>query len=360
MTDLKFETTIDCGWVNYWKNTKEFSKEEKIKYIKIEKPRQYVKCFGKDFSSYYEESLKISKNNKIYISKKYFERLYFKKDKVLMKINKNLMTLWDLSKRSSVFLNQNQLFNYYKLDWLNPYIGLLDFKRIKFSHIKKHKMSNIKDVLKFLYPNIPTGLILDFYKNSSTGKNYKHYTFINDLLNYVEDKNCINVEFNKLMNIFDTKYYRDIINMCDILNEKFKISWGSNRLKIFHDDLSKKLNHLKSSYKENKILTIKEEHTKLSLLNDSRIELITSSKRLLEEGCNLQHCVASYESRINSGQCAIYSIDWNDEKYTAEISNYEILQVRGFRNKDCPEDLYLFLKDNLCLLKNKENMAVAC
>jgi hypothetical protein len=83
-----------------------------------------------------------------------------------------------------------------------------------------------------------------------------------------------------------------------------------------------------------------------------KVELIADKDRLMKEGIEMEHCVASYAQMINRGQCCILSIPYEGERYTAEIgftgrmmadnnshSEYKLKQLRGFRNKPAPEGL---------------------
>lgn len=358
-SDVKFETILDYGWTVYWKQTKDFNKEQKIQYIKIQNPRQTVKCIGKNFESYYDEELKISKNKKIYIKKTYREQIYYKPNKVYCKTKGKFITLWDVQKNPMYLIKQDKLFKYYGVDWLFPYLRLVDLKKLKLSHIKKHNMTNIKDVCQFLYPNIPPNLILSKKDNRI---NYNYLWHINNLLNYASDKETINVQFEELIKKQDTDYsfkvlLQDVVKLCDILNEKFKISWSTKRLTQFHDDLVERFNLLKMSYLENRELVISPKHLKLAELQNSKIELITQSKRLLEEGINLSHCVGSYQSKIDAGLCAIYSILWNDERFTIEMNELNILQCRGANNKAPPNELMIFLAELISSHKDYKSMA---
>lgn len=80
------------------------------------------------------------------------------------------------------------------------------------------------------------------------------------------------------------------------------------------------------------------------------LEMITEKKRLLQEGVEQEHCVASYGNHINSGHCTILSLVYNEERYTCEIKRintnvfsgsigFAMTQCRGKRNKDAPTEL---------------------
>lgn len=53
-------------------------------------------------------------------------------------------------------------------------------------------------------------------------------------------------------------------------------------------------------------------------------ELIKTPKRLVNEGIMQKHCVASYDHKINSDLCMIYSVVFENVRHTIEI-----VQVNG-------------------------------
>ncbi len=78
-------------------------------------------------------------------------------------------------------------------------------------------------------------------------------------------------------------------------------------------------------------------------------ELIKDKQRLMQEGTEMEHCVASYANMINAGHCCILSIPYEGERWTAEIAvrnesdmegntkvAFLLKQLRGYRNKPAP------------------------
>ena len=67
-----------------------------------------------------------------------------------------------------------------------------------------------------------------------------------------------------------------------------------------------------------------------------------------EEGHTLRHCVATYTSRVADGTSIILFVRSMDnlEKpfYTMEVRKNKIIQCRGYRNHDMPEDVQKFVK----------------
>lgn len=72
---------------------------------------------------------------------------------------------------------------------------------------------------------------------------------------------------------------------------------------------------------EKNILTIHEKFAPLvvALDKDPRFKVLTKARALLKEGRDMSHCVASYVSRVNGGQCIIAQGRLNDERVTIEF-----------------------------------------
>jgi hypothetical protein len=140
------------------------------------------------------------------------------------------------------------------------------------------------------------------------------------------------------------------------VNESWLISdWAND-----HKTLGKKI-----SLKITSINRIRDEHRKLSRkiilrgVNEIKIhkrfntvkkllkkapfewEVIDNKNRLMDESMIMEHCVATYATKINSGMCCILHVkDEAGEGYTLEIDpKFNILQFRGFRNKPAPAKL---------------------
>lgn len=90
-------------------------------------------------------------------------------------------------------------------------------------------------------------------------------------------------------------------------------------------------------------------------------ELIKTKDRLVQESVELHHCVATYASKINGGRCAIFSIKYEEEQYTLEVSVHAIgedliftpVQFRGSCNKAAPDLIGKRVAEVLALNKCK-------
>lgn len=81
-------------------------------------------------------------------------------------------------------------------------------------------------------------------------------------------------------------------------------------------------------------------------------ELIDDKERLIQESLEMGHCVATYANKINSGQCGIFSIIYEGNRYTLELckSDKSMLyanQLKGKYNALAPHKLEHDIKDLL-------------
>jgi hypothetical protein len=134
------------------------------------------------------------------------------------------------------------------------------------------------------------------------------------------------------------------------LNRKVNCSWSARRLKEEHDEWSKEITDIVFT-EGDRPLNINDIFIEFSDM--SGFNLLTTTKEMNIEGRKQSHCVATYVNKVDSGSCAIYSID----DYTLElnskwIENYTkkvifINQFRGYKNCDAPKELYNLVLDKL-------------
>lgn len=141
------------------------------------------------------------------------------------------------------------------------------------------------------------------------------------------------------------------------LNKKLSLKLTSvNRVMDEHHKLSQQIR-----LKGIKSISVKPIYKKVMVdfpIKDA--ELIKDKERLLQEGISMEHCVASYGNMINQGQCAILSMPYEGERWTAEISvatdidmegnkkvSFQLRQLRGKRNKSAPTELSKIIERHL-------------
>lgn len=145
----------------------------------------------------------------------------------------------------------------------------------------------------------------------------------------------------------------DYCNLCKELHEKVSIGFKTyNKLIEAHDKASKReLNRL------HRVSVPKDsQFNELRKLLPKNFEWIKGGKRLQQEGITMSHCVNSYYSHINSDVIAVYHLTMSDG-YEATIEfirmtngKYGIIQMFGYHNEECPQEVrdyvHGFLKDS--------------
>lgn len=138
---------------------------------------------------------------------------------------------------------------------------------------------------------------------------------------------------------FDGFYVDDYIHMSRVLKNPISLKFKSiNGLMRVHQKLSEqiKLNDMPE-------IKIPKRYSFKKLKLPEKYELITTKERLYAETTMNCNCVWSYADKINDGDCAIYSVVENGNRYTIEIcmdydNNFYIEQMFGYKNSFCPQE----------------------
>ena len=109
----------------------------------------------------------------------------------------------------------------------------------------------------------------------------------------------------------------DVIRMAKAQKRRINLAWGAKRWKEEHDRLSR-AEALQRMAAENVRYDVSkfEKH----LPEGFSGYLIRSSRRLGMEGLRQRHCVASYDSRVRKGDCAIATVFADGQRWTVELT----------------------------------------
>ncbi len=128
--------------------------------------------------------------------------------------------------------------------------------------------------------------------------------------------------------------------------------------------LSDKLNYLIRT--EAKQIHVDDKYLILEKYLPKQFKMIKNGKDLLFEGLTQKHCVNSYSDNINRGQCCILTTEYDEKRYTAEITFgrswlsddnqevYRINQFKGYANSSVPNELMSKLQDVINEVNKKE------
>jgi len=295
------------------------------------------------------QQFKLSKNNKFYIKEEKRSQIIYGKDFLYTKIYSQLRKITPF--RGAVvdrsLISLKEIYDWYKLDFLYPYINYMEGETLTF--LKKHKITNFEQYFKIKYQYIPY-----VYFKKELYKNVSIYE-INNLNNFLKITTNPNIVMNyKYIDIkkkMEDNVYSDLISMSRQIERKINLLWSDRRIKEEHDKLTKEIFEIKKHFVEDRKIKVNDFFKDIL---PKEYELIDSIFRLLQEGEEQKHCVYSsgnYLSNVEKGNAALYSILFNDKRFTLdlhikhpnEINSKElyIRQFMGFDNKEkAPKELY--------------------
>lgn len=192
------------------------------------------------------------------------------------------------------------------------------------------KLYTLKDALKYKFkcPYPVAKLILKSNKQHII-QNITHY------INYIDNIQNLKEEF---LTIHSSIFY-DTLRMAKIVNKKVNASWSIKRLTQEHDNWSKIITDV-MFIDSNREMSIKQ------LFKDfaefSNYKLLTTTSEMAHEGKRMNHCVATYVNKVESGACAIFSIQ-NHTLELVYVYDYKTLnpiihinQLKGYKNQEAP------------------------
>ena len=250
-------------------------------------------------------------------------------------------------------------------DWQNIIYPPIKFSELKNMHNKKELLE--KKFKKTLPNSInKDSITIGYYKTKAAllFKEDEWQKFFNLEVNddfidyfYTEEERA-----NKIIHIFYEKRFKqkfskmegyrveDYLHMSRILKLPISLKFKTyNGLIKQHDKLAEKI-----KLNDMPIIKIPKRSIFLKLKLPKKYELITTKERLYKETVMNANCVWSYAEDINNGDCVIYSLVENNNRYTIEIAedfegNLYISQMYGYKNSPCPveyiDELLMYLEE---------------
>lgn len=156
--------------------------------------------------------------------------------------------------------------------------------------------------------------------------------------------------YEALYGISAGNYHGDGL-LSDALYEEYQ----GKKIKLLPENQTINEHNARQVIQKSKTVKFKiKKNTKFKELIDNmpeNYELIKTSKRLASEGIMQKNCVASYDHKINSDNCMIYSVVFENIRYTVEIiqvnGNYEVAQCRKACNQAANPQLLNELQQTL-------------
>lgn len=298
----------------------------------------------------------ISKTSKIYHREKTVSSVLYKGNKFYYITNRKIVQLTHYSLLG--FISNFCSYDVYRdneiykiLEKRNSWLRFIDefecFNGISFNTIISKKLYNYNSALRYLYGcPLPVAKLLHDNKNI----NYDTHSYIK-LWKEIKDV-LINIE-NLKIGLYSSEYFNDTCKMALSLGYKVNCSWSPNRLRVEHDKWSKEITSVVLEFEplqELRVGRIFKEFAKFS-----GYELLLTNHDLIEEGKRMSHCVGTYTSNVNTGNCGIYRVNgytlevrvskpYLKEEVAAlslvgETHKISMIQFRGFKNSNAPSDL---------------------
>lgn len=240
------------------------------------------------------------------------------------------------SKEAFVFLKE-------RFGWIRNILESTNGYSISLNTIVTEKLFNEKKILKKIF-KAPWPVI-----ELITKPNPQEYSFYDKVKIWKEMRQyLINIDSLK-SEIYNSHYFIDTCKMAKTLNKRVNCSWSLRRLKQEHDEWAKEISYIVLETQPLTDLKIKQIYSDFA--NYSGYEILKTNHDIVREGIKQHHCVATYISSVERGQCAIYRVG----DYTLELVHgtnwriplesrpkYKTLytgQLRGVCNHDAPKEL---------------------
>jgi hypothetical protein len=281
-----------------------------------------------------KKSYGISKTNVMYNHDKRLVNISYKNGKFYLIVNGSIKTLTIRALSNCNHMNILSIIKPYlisKFGWLRYIFEHHVLDAVALNTIVSKKLYSLKKALRHQYKvPYPVAKILHKNRNSQFVRHLKNY------LDYLDNIESFKEEW--LVNHIGL--LEDTLKMGKTLNKKVNCSWSSRRLREVHDEWSKEITSI-IFIDGDREMSISDIFIKFA--DFSGYKLLRTTKEMAHEGMKNNHCVASYVSSVENGNCAIYSISG----YTLELrktftigTTLTIKQFRGYENINAPEELF--------------------
>ena len=142
---------------------------------------------------------------------------------------------------------------------------------------------------------------------------------------------------------------QDYINFCHTLHKKIRLTFTSaKKMKELHDDYAV---IIKNKYTPTITIPKNTKFRELEkLLPADEFTWIKTKRKIIKEGVEMHHCVATYADLVNKDICAIYGFIKKDNhrRYTIEFrknkNGYYIRQMQSICERGYIEEDYIYVQ----------------
>ena len=247
-----------------------------------------------------------------------------------------------------------------RFGWVRNIMESANGYSISLNTIVTEKLYNEKKILKKLL-KAPWPVIELIIKHGA-----QEYSFFDKVKIWKEMRQyLINLDSLK-SEMYNSHYFNDTCKMAKTLNKKVNCSWSLRRLKEEHDEWAKEISYIVLESQPLTDLKIKQIY--LDFANYSGYEILKTNHDIVREGIKQHHCVATYISSVERGQCGIYRVG----DYTLELvhgTNWRIpldcrpkyktlytSQLRGVCNHDATKELKDEVNNEIQMFMDRHDM----
>jgi hypothetical protein len=301
----------------------------------------------------------------------FLERIFFSKKNIMFKRKSSPYIIIYKQKNKSFYLKRGKTFNVMKcgellqfcsmhnelnvyligkFGWIRNLYDADECRHLTVGTIIKKKLFNREKIIKHVYGvnrNVANVLSTVANKQNEVAFIWKHYKHV-----------LINTD-SLTEDYLTTNMYilRDTLRYADMFGEKVNAKWSYKRLKEEHDRMYRKYIDIILEFEPLRELDnrpIYEDFQKFTGFN-----MLTTNHQLIAEGKKQNHCVGTYVQQVNSGNCAIFTIDeytmelrfdkrgeWDNvtQKFVSQERKLHLNQLRGYGNKPAPNELEEIVK----------------
>ncbi len=296
---------------------------------------------GKDFNIvWYKKTWGISVTNRMYSREVVTHKIsykggkfYFIQGKRIQPFQLHMLDYFDKGKPIILeFLKS-------RFSWLRFVTEHKVFDGLTLNFFCTNKLYSYNDAVRAIYkvPLPVCKILIDYSK--------KHFKVEDFRKVWKEQQKVLKNVENLSVELISDSLFQDTCKMAGALGLKVNCSWSLKRLKLEHDKMSKTLTAIIYKYQKERELKIKDIYRHFA--DFSGYKLLTTNSELTLEGMRQNHCVGTYDTKVDNGNSAIYSIEDNtlqlclsEFHFTYKKRPLYIAQFRGVGNNPAPRALY--------------------
>lgn len=205
--------------------------------------------------------------------------------------------------------------------------------QITFNTIVREKLFGLNDLYRF-YFKVPINIAKILAKVKFKNNHFRHKYQLTRYRSVLKNVQNLTEE------LATWAHFGDALDMALTLGEKINCGWGLKRIKEEHDKWSRKIANMLLKSEPERDLRIRKDLAGFGEFSGYR--LLKTNRDMLYEGLRQDHCVGTYISSVENGECAIFDV----ENYTLQLKIKIEEDSLGIKYKKCYNAQYLGYKNS--------------